>query len=122
MHLKPLLFTSFPTEVNGILKLAFTISTHIYILLFHIYMYSQKMHTFHKLYINNVILYIFSCILWNQSKYCILPNSLAIYFKQICCLLLIYSISRCILWCSSVHFSLFSLFLEISHYHGLNTT
>lgn len=67
-------------------------------------------------------IHIFSCILWNQSKYCVLPNSLAIYFKQICWLLLIYSISRFILWCSSIHFLLFSLFLEISHSHGLNTT
>ena len=67
-------------------------------------------------------IHIFSCILSNQSKYCILPNSLAIYFKQISWLLLVYSISRFILWCFSVHFPLFSLLLEISHSHGLNTT
>ena len=58
MHLKPPLFTSFLTEVTGILKLAFTISMHIYILLFYMYTYSQTMHTFHKLYINDTLYFL----------------------------------------------------------------
>lgn len=40
MHLKAPVFTSFLTEVTGILKLGSIIPTHIYILLFYVYMYS----------------------------------------------------------------------------------